>query len=128
MMMPESMDDCFFFTNRTTEKGSIKAWVFKPICPKCKKNRIGKPLGKTGKVDKKAETYACACGYSVPIEEADKSIKVDVIYTCPFCQHKGETQAPYMRQKWQGVPSYIFECQGCGQKIGITKKLKAPKK
>ena len=46
LKQPESMDECFYFTNRTLEegKGRATAWVFKPDCPKCGKAKMGKPI------------------------------------------------------------------------------------
>jgi len=81
------MDECIYFTNRTLgEKGKIMAWVYRPLCPKCKKGKLGKPIKKNGKPDKKAEYYECPeCKYQIPIGEADKLLKVEVKYTCPYC-------------------------------------------
>jgi hypothetical protein len=127
---PENMDDLLFFTNRRSDNGAIKAWAHRPLCPKCKKGKMGKPVNeKTGKVAKKAEVYAChACHYEMPGSEAEKIAVVDVLFTCPFCRKSGEAKTSYERKLWQGVPAYVFECTFCKQKIGITKKMKAPKK
>ncbi|MBS3098395.1 hypothetical protein J4209_06395 [Candidatus Woesearchaeota archaeon] len=127
---PSSMDECIYFTNRTLgEKGKIMAWVYRPLCPKCKKGKLGKPIKKNGKPDKKAEYYECPeCKYQIPIGEADKLLKVEVKYTCPYCGNVGEATTEYQRKNFEGVPAYIFVCEKCGKKIGITKKMKEGKK
>ncbi|MBU1976239.1 MAG: hypothetical protein KKG59_07595 [Nanoarchaeota archaeon] len=129
MKEPESMDELLFFTNRVVDNGSIKAWICRPPCPKCNK-LMGKSINpKTGKVIKKAEDYECpSCGFKQAKADVEKDLRVEVIYKCPYCQHEGETTTEHVRKTWQGVPSFIFECQECGQKIGITKKMKSPKK
>ena len=67
LQQPKSMDECIYFTNRTLDKGKIKAWVFKGKCPKCGKGLIGKPKDpKTGKPKIRATEYVCPeCGYTV---------------------------------------------------------------
>ena len=127
---PSSMNECIYFTNRTLgENGSAMAWVCRPLCPKCKKGRLGKPIKKNGKVDKKATCYECPeCKHQIQMEEADKLLKVEVKYTCPYCKNVGEATTQYQREKFEGVPAYIFECGKCSKKIGITKKMKDTKK
>jgi predicted RNA-binding Zn-ribbon protein involved in translation (DUF1610 family) len=129
--MPESMDECFYFTNRTLENnGSIIAWVYRPKCPKCGKGTMGKPVDpKTGKVKKRADIYVCPeCKYEVSCEEFDATLKVEVQYKCPFCGNEGDTTTEYKRKSYKGVPAYVFTCGKCGEKIGITKKMKETKK
>ena len=130
--MPESMNECFYFTNRTVEdgKGTIIAWVKKPVCPKCKKGIMGKPVDpKTGKVKSRAKEYTCKeCGHTVDKEEFDQTLQVEIQYKCPYCGNQGETTTEYKRKSWKGVKAYVFTCQKCGEKIGITKKMKKPKK
>lgn len=130
MHEPESMDELLFFTNRTIDTGRIKAWVFRPKCPKCGKGRLGKPINpKTKKVVKKAEYFECPeCKFQQDINEAEQYLKVEVKYKCPHCGKEGETTTEYKRKTWQGVPAYVFSCNDCEKKIGITKKMKAPKK
>jgi len=129
--MPESMDKCFYFTNRVLENnGSIIAWVYRPKCPKCGKGIMGKPVDpKTGKVKKRADIYTSKeCGYEVNSDEFDETLKVEVQYKCPFCGNSGETTTDYKRKKYKGVDAYVFTCGKCGEKIGITKKMKETKK
>jgi DNA-directed RNA polymerase subunit RPC12/RpoP len=128
--MPESMDECFYFTNRTIDSGSVIAWVYKPKCPKCKKGIMGKPVDpKTGKVKRRAEIYVCSeCGHEVNSKEFDETLTVEIQYTCPFCGKSGEATTEYKRKSYKGVPAYVFKCVHCGEKIGITKKMKEPKK
>ncbi len=129
--MPESTDECFYFTNRILENnGSVIAWVYKPKCPKCGKEKMGKPVDpKTGKVKSRADIYVCKeCGYEVAKAELDPTLTVEIQYTCPFCGNSGETTTEYKRKSYKGVKAYIFVCEKCGEKIGITKKMKKPKK
>jgi len=128
LRQPESMNDVVYFTRRVLEpKGRIIAWAFKIDCPKCKKALMGKPVEK-GKVKIRATEYVCpACGYSEEKAEHEKKLKVSVEYTCPACSNESEAEIPYVRKTWQGVKAFIFECGKCGEKIGITKKMKAPK-
>ena len=129
--MPESVDECFYFTNRILENnGSIIAWVYKPDCSKCGKGVMGKPVDpKTGKVKSRADIYVCPeCGYEVKKEEFDPTLTVEIQYKCPFCGNEGETTTEYKRKSYKGVPAYVFTCEKCGEKIGITKKMKKPKK
>lgn len=128
LKQPESMDELVYFTRRAlVPKGRIVAWAFKMECPKCKKALMGKPVEK-GKVRIRATEYVCPeCGHSEQKAEHEPKLKVSVEYTCPSCSNEGETQIPYKRKTWQGVPAFVFECEKCGEKIGITKKMKAPK-
>lgn len=126
---PESMDECLYFTNRTLgEKGHAIAWVFRKECPRCKKAIMGKPVEK-GKVKTRAKEYVCPeCGYTEDKKEHEESLNLEIEYVCPECGHSGDTETAYKRKSFKGVPAFVFECQGCGAKLGITKKMKAPKK
>lgn len=137
---PSSMEECIYFTNRTIESpaslrtdsqaghGKAMAWVFRKECPKCK-GIMGKPLKKGNKVDKKADHYVCySCGYKEGNEQVENSLMINVEYKCPHCGNEGGTTTTYQRKSFEGVPSYVFECQKCHKKIGLTKKLKEGKK
>lgn len=127
LTQPTSMEELVYFSNRSIDKGTAKAWVYKKTCPKCKQARMGKPVEK-GKVKVRATEYVCpACGYTEDKKDHEPTLSVEVIYTCPFCMHKGEATTPYKRKTWNKVPAYVFECGSCKKSIGITKKLKAPK-
>ena len=128
LRQPESMDELVYFTRRTLEpKGRINAWAFKMQCPKCKKALMGKPVEK-GKIKIRASEYVCpACGYTEEKAEHEKNLEVCVEYICPKCENSGEATTPYKRKTWQGVPAFVFECGKCGEKLGVTKKMKAPK-
>ena len=90
---------------------------------------MGKPLKKGGKIDKKADNYVCySCGYQEGKEQFENSLVINVEYKCPDCSFEGETTSEYKRKTFEGVPSYVFECQKCHKKIGVTKKLKEAKK
>lgn len=146
---PNSVEECVYFTNRIIElpaslrtdsqagHGRAMAWVFRKECPKCRKGIMGKPQihsrrnpqKNMGKVDKKADHYVCySCGYTESNEQVENSLVINVEYKCPHCGNEGETTTEYKRKTFEGVPSYVFECQKCRKKIGLTKKLKESKK
>lgn len=126
---PTSMDECVYFTRRTLEpSGRLTAWTFKKSCPECKTGVMGKPIAK-GKVRIRANEYVCrSCNYSEEKFEHEATLTVNIEYTCPHCGKDGEATTPYKRKTFQGVPSFIFTCNDCGEKIGISKKMKKPKK
>lgn len=126
---PENMNECLYFTNRTIrDLGKAKAWVYKKICPKCEKVIMGKPVEK-GKVRIRAKEYVCpACGYVEEKKEHEESLKLELKYVCPECEHEGEAEAPYIWKTFKGVKSILFNCGECDENIGITKKMKDPKK
>ncbi len=120
LRMPESMEECLYFTNR----GDIIAWVYRKLCPKCKKAKMGKPVEK-GSVKIRAKEYVCpSCGYTEQKEQHEASLKLEAQYTCPECGKEGESTGEYKRKSFQGVPSYLVTCQHCNAKIALTKKLK----
>ena len=121
------MDDCIYFTNRTFENGRTVAWVFKKECAKCKGGLMIKPI-KKGKPDKKSPFYVCTkCNNQEENSRVEGDLTLNVEYTCPHCQHEAESASEYKRKIFEGVPSYVFECEGWGKSIGITKKLKNSK-
>lgn len=129
--MPQSMDECLYFTNRTLDNdGQLIAWVYRKECPKCKKDQMGKPVDKkTGRPKTRAKEYTCpACGFTEEKKEHEESLHLEAKYTCPECGKEGESSAPYKRKSFQGVQAYVVECQHCQAQIPITKKLKAIKK
>ena len=90
---------------------------------------MGKPQKKNGKFDKKSGHYDCySCGYQETNEQVENNLVLNVEYKCPHCGNEGETTSDYQRKTFESIPSYIFECQKCKKKIGITKKLKEAKK
>ncbi len=119
------MDEVVYYTRRTIgENGKILAWVLRIDCPSCGRAKMGKPVAK-GKVQRRANEYVCpACGHTEGKEEHEPKLCVDVIYTCPFCSFSGEARTEYKRKSFQGVPSYVFVCAGCSEKIGVTRKMK----
>ena len=126
---PNSMQECLYFTNRTIDSGKAIAWVFRKECPSCRKGIMSKPEKKVGKIDKKADCYICnSCGYKESNEDVENSLVLNVEYKCPHCGNESETTTEYVKKNYYGVKAYIFNCQKCGQKIGITKKLKDTKK
>ena len=129
LRMSESTNECIYFTRRAFDNGRIIAWVYRKECPECGKAKMGKPLDpKTKKPKIRADTYECpGCGFSKPKQEYEESLTVEIIYTCPYCGHSGEATTEYKRKSWEGVKAYVFVCEGCGKKIGITKKMKEKK-
>ena len=132
---PKSMDDCVYFTNRTIGEGSIKAWVLREMCPKCKKALMGKPKAKNGKVKSRALFYVCPeCGHTMEKEAYEDTLQCSVLYRCPHCKHEGDAQVPFERKKVQrfdeekmkkvSVDVIRFQCGKCGQNIDISKKMK----
>ncbi|MBR9690706.1 hypothetical protein GOV08_03395 [Candidatus Woesearchaeota archaeon] len=128
VVIPDSMDEVIYFTNREIGDGNAKAWVYKALCPKCKKGKMGKPV-KDGKVKIRAKEYVCPeCGFTEEKKEHEGKLMMEIVYTCPHCSHKGEAKTEFKRKTFEGVSSYVFECRGCNKKLAITKKMKAPKK
>lgn len=123
------MNEVLYFTRRTLEpKGRVKAWAFKKECPECHSALMGKPVEK-GKVKIRATEYVCPkCGYTEEKVAHENTLELSVDYVCPYCEHDGEVTIPFKRKTFQGVKSFVFVCDGCGEKIGITKKMKDPKK
>ncbi len=128
LRFPESTSECIYFTNRQIEeKGKAIAWVYKKTCPQCKKAKMGKPVEK-GKVKIRATEYVCpSCGYTEQKLPHEESLMVEVQYICPYCGKSGEATTQYIRKAWNGIKSYVFECESCKKKIGITKKMKKAK-
>ncbi|MBU0615974.1 MAG: hypothetical protein KJ601_07840 [Nanoarchaeota archaeon] len=127
LKQPASMDECIYFSNRSMGNGKAMAWVFRKDCPKCGA-KMGKPIEK-GKVKIRADYYECPkCKFKEDKKEHEESLTMSIIYTCPECNNQGETTTQYKRKAWKGVQAYVFECGKCNAKLGITKKLKEPKK
>lgn len=126
---PASVGECVYFTNRIIDSGRAIAWVFRKECPKCRTGVMGKPQKKGGRLDKKADHFICySCGYQESNEQVENSLVLNVEYKCPHCGSDGETTSEYKRKTFEGVPSYVFECQECRKKIGLAKKMKESKK
>ncbi len=122
------MEECVYFSNRTIGNGKAMAWVYRVDCPKCHKSKMGKPVEK-GKIKIRADEYKCPeCGYTETKEQHEPRLKVEVIYTCPHCGNQGEATTEYKRKSFEGVPAFVFQCGKCGNKIGLTKKMKKTKK
>ncbi len=128
--LPESMEECLYFTRRTLDNnGKMIAWVEREDCPECGKAKMGKPKRPDGGIKIRSPVYECPeCGHSVPKEEYEETCTVKVLYTCPHCNHEGQAKTPYKLKTLEGVKSYIFECEGCNKKLGVSKKMKSPKK
>ena len=133
---PTSMDECVYFTNRASDKGKARAWVFREQCPKCHEGLMGKPRDpKTGKPKIRAEEYVCPkCAYTASLEEYEDTLTANVQYTCQKCEKSGEIQIPYQRkkvkifdeedQKERTAEALQFQCEHCNEKINITKKMR----
>ena len=125
---PNSMDECVYYTLRDIGNGEITVWVFKQLCPKCKKAMMGKPA-EGGKVKIRAKEYVCpACNYTVEKEKYEETLTANAEYTCPECRFKGEAQVPFKRKSVEGTKAIRFVCGKCGAKIDVTQKMKEKKK
>lgn len=126
LKQPENMDELVYWTKRAIGDGSVKAWVFKELCPKCKKSLMGKPKDpKTGKVKIRSKEYVCeSCNYTVEKKEYEETLQVNIDYKCPECGNEGEIRVPFKRKMVKGTPSIVFPCEKCNAKIIITKKMK----
>ena len=128
LQLPESMDELVYWTSRAIGNGYAKMWVKKQDCPKCGKAKMGKPVGKQGKVKIRAKEYVCTeCGHTVEKNEHEETLTAEIIYTCPECGKKGEHSGLFKRKKVKGVLLYRFQCSHCGVDIDVTKKMKAKK-
>ncbi len=133
---PTSMEELVYFTNRKIGDGNVMAWVYRKECPKCGKAQMGKPKDeKTGKPKIRADEYVCPeCGNTAKKEEYEENLTCEVKYICPKCKHQGEAEVPFIRkktplfdekkQKKVFVDAVVFNCENCGEKIAITKKMK----
>jgi len=136
LTLPDSMDECVYFTNRSlldeNEKpsGRIVCWVPRMKCPKCKKDHMHKPFDeKTQKYKIRATEYVChSCKYTEEKKEHEAKLFALAQYTCPSCHKEGEGTVPFARKTYQGVKAILFECSHCKAKIAVTKKLKELKK
>ncbi len=134
LKQPTSIDECVYFTRRVIGNGKIKAWVFKKLCPKCKKALMEKPKDpKTGKPKLRSKEYVCPeCGFKIEKKQYEDSLICNIEYTCPYCSFSGEIQVPFKRKKVKiqtpdgekTVDSLRFQCKKCNKNIDITKKLK----
>lgn len=132
LKMPESMDECIYFTRRL--KPAVVAWVFKGTCPKCKKALMGKPRGEDGKVKIRAKEYVCpACNFAMGKQEHEDTLTANITYTCK-CGFAGEHTMPFKRKKVKlfdeeegkevSADALVFNCKKCNEKIAVTKKMK----
>jgi predicted RNA-binding Zn-ribbon protein involved in translation (DUF1610 family) len=133
LKMPESMDECIYFTRRT--KPQTVAWVFREKCPKCTKALMGKPRDSSGKVKIRAKEYVCPeCKFSMEKKAFEDTLTANIQYTCPKCNNSGETQIPFKRKKVKiydeeegkekMADAIVFNCQKCSYKMAVTKKMK----
>ena len=125
---PQSMAECVYYTFRDIDNGYITVWVFKQLCPKCKKAMMGKPV-ENGKIKIRAKEYVCpACNYTAEKEAYEGTLTASAEYTCPECHFNGDAQIPYQRKSVEGTKALRFSCSKCGAKMDVTQKLKEKKK
>ena len=129
LKQPASMNECVYFTRRTTgDRGRIMAWARRIDCGKCGKAKMGKPV-EGGSVKIRAKEYTCPqCGFTEEKTIHEESLTLEAKYTCPECGKEGESTTLYKRKSFMGVKAYVVECQHCEAKIPVTKKLKEIKK
>lgn len=133
LKMPESVDECVYFTRRS--KPNVVAWVLKEKCPKCKKAMMGKPKGSDGKVKIRAKEYTCsACGFTMEKQAYEDTLTASIQFTCPKCGFSGDHHMPFKRKKVKlfdeeenkevKADALLFNCPKCSQQIAVTKKMK----
>jgi len=129
LRLPESTEECIYFTRRAIGEAKSMCWVFKEKCPKCQEGLMGKPKGDDGKTKIRAKEYICPkCGHAVEKKEYEETLTANVQYSCGKCKHSGEIQVPFKRKSVDGVKTLRFQCENCKANIDITKKMKEPKK
>lgn len=80
---------------------------------------------KTGKPKIRAKEYVCdKCGFTEEKAIHEESLLMNIQYTCPHCSNEGEATIQYKKKNFEGVPSYVFECDKCHKKIAIAKRMK----
>lgn len=135
---PENMDDLIYFTRRALNDGEGKcmAWVYKGVCSKCGKGKMGKPKDpKTGKVKIRSKEYVCPeCGNVEEKVAHEETLMCEISYTCPHCKKEGEATVPFQRksvsvfdeekQKKVSVKAVKAKCEHCDGAINIVKKMK----
>ncbi len=128
LQLPDSMDELIYWTSRVIGSGTVKVWVRKQKCSKCKKADMSKPIEK-GKVKIRAKEYVCPnCHYAVEKKEYEESLIAEAIYTCPSCGKSGEYTGLFKRKSIKGVQTFSFPCSYCMVPIDVTKKMKEKKK
>ncbi len=129
--IPDSMELLVYFTRRKfpgSKGGSVIAWAQRLQCPACKKGLMSKPIDeKKGTFKTRAAEYVCPkCGHSEAKREHEEKLTAQILYTCPFCAKEGEADAPFARKPFYGKKAIVFACAGCGERLGVTKKLSMP--
>jgi hypothetical protein len=121
---PKSMSELDYYTRRAIGEGKAEVWVFKQKC------ECG---GVLKKPKMRATEYICeSCEKVVPKADYEATEIAGIVYTCPKCKHSAEKEEPFKRKKVgiiikgkrKSVLSFTFECDSCGEKINVTKKLK----
>lgn len=133
---PKSMDELVYFTRRNVGEGKVSAWVYRGICPECKKGTMGKPINpKTKKPMTRSLEYECPeCKFSMPKEEYEDTLECEIKYVCPKCKKEDTEVVPFKRKKVKffdvekqkdvSADAIVFNCKYCGEKVSITKKMK----
>lgn len=126
LKLPDSMEECVYFTKRAAGNGKATCWVLKQLCVKCKKAMMSKPKDeKTGGVKIRAKEYVCpVCKYTAEKQAYEDTLTANIIYVCPKCGNNSEIQIPFKRKKVEGIDALVFNCQKCNERILITKKMK----
>jgi len=124
LVRPKSMSELDYYTRRDVDEGKVEVWVFKQKC------ECG---GFLRKPKLRATEYICeSCGKSIPKSEYESKEVACIKYTCPSCKQTAEKEEPFKRKKVgimingkkKSVEAFQFECDSCGEKINVTKKLK----
>jgi transcription elongation factor Elf1 len=128
LQVPDSMEEIIYWTRRVIGKGKVMVWVKRQDCPACGKDKMGKPVGKNGKVKIRAKEYICpSCEHTVEKEEYEDTLTAEAVYTCPECGKDGDYTGPFKRKSVKGVKTFRFPCSSCDASIDVTKKMKKAK-
>lgn len=124
LQRPKSMSELDYYTRRAIGEGKVEVWVFKQKCS------CG---GLFRKPKKSSPVYVCdECSKEIDKKEYESNQVACISYTCPKCGNTDEKQEPFKRKrvgimikgKRKSVDAFQFECDACGEKINVTKKLK----
>ena len=127
MELPESTDECVYFTRRADEDNKLICWVLKEKCPECGEGLMGKPIKDDGKVAIRAKEYICPkCCLTIEKKENEDTLTANIQYTCK-CGKEGEAQIPFKRKMVKGANVLPFKCPECDADLDIAKKFKKKK-
>jgi hypothetical protein len=123
LQKPENTKELRYFSRKTVgAKGKAMIWIFNPVCPECGKKGLQIPFNEeNGRYKSRGKFFECIyCDHKeTKVDIKSKLPIANVAYTCPECQHKGETQEEFKRNSKK---QFKFKCGGCGVVIVVGKK------